>query len=118
VRHRRAQRGDGHACADMQHAALTFDLLQVAHSVEEGDGGEVAQLFRHPKTHIGCPCDQRGVGMGEIPVGKVVRGWGGRPHHPAPHQPRWTPGPFGETDCIQSGTGAVAAASAARMIGA
>jgi hypothetical protein len=118
VRHRRTQRGNRDARTDMQLPTLHLDPLQVFHAVQEGHRLQVAQLLGHPKPDIRRPGDQHGIGVGQIPVGQFVTVaraegvWPGCPRtppdRPAPRHPV----------CIQSGTGALSAASAARMIGA
>jgi hypothetical protein len=76
--------------------------------------GQLAQLLGHPQAHIRRPGDQRGVGIRHIPLGQRI-GIGGpediRLARREPCQRR-------PVAVIQSGTAALSAASAARMIGA
>ena len=56
----------------MQLAALHFDALQVLDPVQECHGRQIAQLLGDPKPHIRRPGDQRGVGVGQIPLCQCV----------------------------------------------
>ena len=104
----------------MQLPALHLDPLQVLDAVQEGHRRQVAQLLGHPKAHIGRPGDQRGVGVGQIPVRQfvaVARAGTRREAACLPDPPRIFGQEKAQSAVIQSGTGAPAAASAARTIG-
>ena len=47
-------------------------MLQIRDAVQEGDGGEGAELLGDPQADIGRPGDQGGIGIGEVPVRELV----------------------------------------------
>jgi hypothetical protein len=72
---RLAEVGEGDARADADVRVGDLDALEVADAVQEGDGAEVAVL-RHPEAHVGRAAHERRVGVGGVPRGEVVGGFG------------------------------------------
>ncbi len=77
---RRDRRAEARRCvapAPMRMASsLTVIAGQIGDAVQERELRQVAQLLGHPEPDIGGAGDQHGIGIGEIPVGKLVGGFG------------------------------------------
>ena len=67
------KRLDRNACPNADAIALMVDALQIGQLTQKGGFRQIAQLLGHPKPHICRPGDQRGVGVGGIPIGERIK---------------------------------------------